>query len=300
MLGMLRFHQLFRSVSAQNIEYSFGEAEDVVTTMIPLRPDFWSDIEGLSRELPFAGQWAWSVRRFSTAVDPDAFLFRVDWARAEPVALTLYCRFRSEPGPDAFAAAMAHASPFRWTGPAVDGLSAAVQTAGPRGIAFRVSKHGTLRSALYFRSDLHAGSGWTERLVALVAACGYPEELSETAEDHLKTLYQPGPVGVIGIDNGDEGVAGALKFDPANVPLPAAYACLARVGVSEARIAAFKRFSLGLRAEAATYLGVQFNPKGLSGWRLYFACEPPKFRLPARAVIATQQYLRPVRSLPHY
>jgi hypothetical protein len=57
---------------------------------------------------------------------------------------------------------------------------------------------------------------------------------------------------------------------------------------------------LGLRARSASYLGLQFNQKGLSGWRLYLACEPPNFPRPAQAIIATQQHLRPVRPLPHY
>jgi hypothetical protein len=300
MPGILHFHQLFRSVSARQIEYSFSDLKDVVTTMIPLTSDLLPSVESLAQTIPFAGEWAWSVKRFWTAINPDAFLFRLDWCRAEPVAMTLYCRFPVEPGEAEFDEALVHAKPFRWNGPAIGPVAAALGTAGPRGIAFRVSKHGTLRSALYFRSDLHAGIGWTQRLFALVDACGYPAELSATVESHLAQLYQPGPVGIVGIDDGGDGTAGTLKFDPGNVPLDAAYSYLSRIGVPASRIAEFSGFSTGLRAKAATYVGVQFRQQGLSGWRLYFACEPSHVRLPAQVIIAAQRNLRPVRRLPHY
>jgi hypothetical protein len=300
MQNMLHFHQLYRDIAARQVEYSFAQAEDEFTTMIPVSADCWPKLESLSAQLAYPGQWLWSVRRFSASVNPDAYLFRVDWARAEPVALTLYCRFPVEPSAAGFGKAMVHAKPFEWSGPDVEAISKALDTAGPRGIAFRVSARGTLRSALYYRCDLHGGRALNERLPPLLDACGYGAELSSSIEGHLKPLYQPGPAGVIGIDNGTGGVAGALKFDPANVPLPASSRCLANMGVARSRIAELERFARGLRAQSATYLGVQFNRTGLSGWRLYFACEPARVRGPDQAIIATQQYLRPAHRAPHY
>jgi hypothetical protein len=300
MLAMLQFHRLFRSVSAQSVEYSFAAADDVVTTMIPLTADLLPAVSRFAAELRFAGQWAWSVERFARAVDPNAYLFRVDWYQARPKALTLYCRFHTEPQGDEFSRAMMHADPFSWDGPSSDRVGAALDTPGPRGIAFRVSEKGTLRCALYYRSDAHAGRALSERLPELLDACSYPAELAGVIESCLRPLYQPGPIGVVGIDNGTNGTAGALKFDPANVPLTAGFLCLAQIGVAERRLAELKRVAIGLRARSATYLGIQFSGEGVSGWRFYLGCEPGKVQVPGGAALVTQQTLRPARRLPHY
>jgi hypothetical protein len=300
MSAMLVFHQLFREASVRQIEYSFAEAEDVVTTMIPLTFELLPRVAEMARAIPFAGEWAWAVERFWNGVNPDAFLLRIDWSGGEPRAVTLYCRFSAEPDANAFKAALTHAEPFRWSGPDPSAIGASLGAVGPRGIAFRASGTGSLRTALYFRSDDHAGRKWIDRLAGLVEACGYPDGLLATIESHLNDLYQPGPVGVIGLDDGLDGIAGRLKFDPANVPLDAAFAYLARIGVSRARIAEFRTISTGFRAEAVTYLSVQFRQSGPSGWRLYFACEPSHARLPGQPDLIAQRHLRPVRRLPHY
>jgi hypothetical protein len=171
---------------------------------------------------------------------------------------------------------------------------------GPRGVAFRATDRGNLRTAVYYRSEQHTGSSWTNRLTALLAASQYPEDLVSTIEEHLKELYQPGPVGVIGVDDGYDGVPGTLKFDPSNVPLSATFAFLARVGVSAVRIAALRTIATALRAESATYVGVQYGPQGFVGWRVYFACEPSYARLPGQMAFAFQRNLRSIRRLPHY
>ena len=93
----LLYYNLFRHVLVREVEYSYSDAEDSFTTMFPLQHDFLPRLGALAKALPFAGDWAWSVERFWRAVNPSAFLFRLDWASGEATAVTLYCRFPSEP-----------------------------------------------------------------------------------------------------------------------------------------------------------------------------------------------------------
>lgn len=296
----LLFQQLFRDVLARQVEYSYCETEDSVTTMVPLKSDRLSRVFELANAIEFAGDWAWSVERFANAARPEDFLFRVDWLRDEPTAVTLYCRFPVEPDAGGFQRAIGFSRPFTWNGPDPVAVARALSVPGPRGIAFRATRKGNLRTAVYFRTEHHAGASWGERLAALLAACQYPPELASTIESDLKELYQPGPVGVIGVDDGQGGIPGALKFDPASVPSEVALTFLARMGLPAARINALRDVAIGLRAESVTYAGVQYGSNGFSGWRLYFACEPGFARRPGAAAIESARNLRPVRRLPHH
>jgi len=251
-----------------------------------MKQDLLSQVVELAKKISFAGQWAWSIQRFARAIHPDQFLFRVDWHHNEPTAVTLYCRFPSEPSTSEFQKAISIARGFSWNGPDPSAIGLSLGVDGPRGIAFRVTNKGNLLTALYFRSEQHSGPSWAERLAAFLATCQYPEGLASMIEGHLKELYRPGPVGVIGLDEGQNGVPRAVKFDPPNVPLSVTFDFLARVGVSSARINALMTIAAGLRAESVTYAGVQYGYEGFSGFRLYFACEPSYARKPVRQRIA--------------
>ncbi|MDQ1919264.1 hypothetical protein [Massilia pseudoviolaceinigra] len=294
------FQQLFRGALSRQVEYSYSDDEHRFSSMIPLTGSQLNDLDVLAGEIPYAGDWAWSVRRFAQAVRPDAFLLRLDWHGNAASAVTLYCRFPGEPDEAAFRSALAHARPFEWNGPGPDDVARALGVNGPRGIAFRSSDKGMNNTALYFKSGEHAGRALGERMPALLAACGYPAGLQSLLEKDLHALYRPGPVGVIGVDDGQEGQARALKFDPANVALDIAFDFLARARVPAERIDTLRRTARDLRADAASYLSAQYGPDGLRGWRIYFACEPCCTSVPARPVIDTQRNLRELRRLPHY
>jgi hypothetical protein len=296
----LVFQNLLRGVLARQVEYSFSNDADSVTTMSPVSDALVSRLSELARVLPFAAEWSWSVERFSSAVHPDAFLLRLDWLKNRPTAVTLYCRFPAEPTTADFHRALTCARPFRWHGPDPSSMAIALRVKGPRGIAFRATDQGSLRTALYFRSEQHAEGSRGGRLADLLAACQYPDGLVSRIEGDLRTLYRPGPAGVIGVDDGGDGVPRALKFDPSNVPLKTVFSFLASVGVSAARIGTLRSIAIGLRAEAVTYAGVQYGPTGFLGWRLYFACEPSSILSPAQMKITVQRNLRPARRLPHY
>jgi len=248
----LRFQQVFRDVLAQQVEYSYDGTPDRVTTMIPLKMHRLREAIAVAGEIPFAGDWAWAMPRFAAAVEPDELLFRLDWERGEVAGVTLYGRFRSEPDAGAFRQAVAAARPFGWTGPDTAAVAAALGVAGPRGVAFRATRGGGRRTAAYFRSDEAAGPSWASRLPALLAACTFPEDLAPAIERDLRGLYHPGAVGVIGVDEGHDGAAGSVKFDPAGVPLGAALTFLEQAGVPAAQLDLLRRVSVGLRADAAT------------------------------------------------
>ncbi len=295
----LYFQQLFRTVLSRQVEYSYSQDEESFTTMIPLQQDRLAQVWEFSHVLPFAGEWAWSVRRFASAIHPDTFLFRIDWRQDEPIAVTLYCRFPSEPDDLEFKRAIIHAHPFHWHGPNPSAIASSLGLSGPRGIAFRATQTCSLRTALYFRSEEHSGSAWSRRLMDLLASCRYPQDLAPLIEGQIRHLYRPGPIGVIGLDDGEDGVPSSLKFDPADVPLFKTFIWLTQIGVPADRIAALRRVAIGLRTEYVTYAGAQYSPDGMSGWRVYLACEPGYSRIPGQMSFGSQRTLRPVRRLMH-
>lgn len=300
------FTALFRASLARQVEYSFSDEPDRMTTMIPLAGDeVAAQLVRLAASLPFAGDWSWAVPCLIRAVRPDAFLLRMDWQGQAARAVTLYARFPTEPDDAAFHSAMAAARPFQWHGPPPSALAAALGVPGPRGIALRVGADGSRQAALYFKSEHHVGPSWGARLADLLPACGWDRALAPRIEADLRPLYRPGPLGVVGVDGGEEDArnirtARIVKFDPANVPLGDALGFLARVGVSPARLAAVRAAALGLRADSASYVGAQYGPGGFAGWRVYLACEPPFVRRPGLPAMDAQRHLRPLRRGPHY
>jgi hypothetical protein len=296
----LAFHRLFGHVLSRQVEYSYGPEEQSFTAMVPLGYDLLPKAIELSALLEFTGEWGWAVQRFSEAVRPDTFLLRLDGPDRMPSSITLYCRFPSEPDDAQFQFAIRSAHPFRWSGPVTSRLADALGLPGPRGIAFRTDRKGTLQTAIYFRSEEHAGPSWVARLPTLLSACGYQNELADTIEADLKALYGPGPVGVIGFDNGTNGMPAAVKFDPSNVPLARALTFLKKVGVPPSRTSALAGVATGLRAESVSYLGVKYKDDGFAGWRLYFSCEPSPSLPTAGINVAVPRNLRPMRRIPHY
>lgn len=300
MSQILAFHRLFRHVLSRQVEYSYGPEEQSFTAMVPLGYDLLPRAMELAALLEFTGEWAWGVQRFSEAVRPDTFLLRLDGPDRMPSSITLYCRFPSEPDDVRFQSAVRSARPFTWNGPATSHLADALGLAGPRGVAFRADRKGTLRTSVYFRSEEHSGPSWVARLPALLAACGYQNELAGTIEADLKALYGPGPVGVIGLDDGSNGLPAALKFDPSNVPVTRAMMFLKKMGVPASRTSALAAVAAGLRAESVSYVGIKYKEDGFAGWRLYFSCEPSYGPPPAGINVAVQRNLRPIRRIPHY
>lgn len=300
MLTSLEFQRLFSFILSQQVEYSYGAEENAFTTMVPLKPSSLGHALELAQSATFAGDMAWSVERFARMVHPDELLLRLDWHGDEATAITLYCRFPVEPEASDFQGALDVARAFQWRGPNTDAVATALGVRGPRGIAFRASKSGSTRTAVYFRCEVHAGTSWTDRLKNLLRACHYPEALASEIEGDMKALYLPGPVGVIGLDEGTDSTPGAIKFDPCNVPLKAVLAFLARIGLSRKRLEELTRIAIGFRAESVTYASVHYGKDGFSGFRLYFGCEPAAARLPSRIGIPLQRTLMPARRLPHY
>jgi hypothetical protein len=300
MSQVLAFHRLFGHVLSRQVEYSYGSEEQSFTAMVPLGYDLLPRAMELAALLEFSGEWAWAIQRFSEAVRPDTFLLRLDGPDQAASSITLYCRFPSEPDDTQFRSAVRSARPFNWNGPATSRIAEALGLPGPRGMAFRTDRKGALQTAIYFRTEEHAGPSWVARLPALLAACGYQDNLAGTIESDLKALYGPGPIGVIGLDNGSDGLPATLKFDPSNVPVARAIMFLKKIGVPASRISTLAGVATGLRAESVSYLGIKYKEDGLAGWRLYFSCEPSYCSSPAGINVAVQRSLRPIRRIPHY
>lgn len=294
------FTRIFREELCFNLEYSLDEDETRHGTMVPGKDGFMERIQRFAAVLPVVSEWAWAVRRFAEHVRPDAYLLRTDWAGSEALAVTVYCRFPHEPRDVSFFDAVARAWPMGWSGPSPQAVGETLGVAGPRGIAFRVDRSGANRTAVYYK--LSEDRTWLdpETCHDLVRACGLAEELAELILADVKSLYPPGPVGVIGMDDGPGGVVGALKLDPSNVLLRTALGFLSGKGVPAVATSRVARLAEALRARWLSYLGAKYGPEGFAGWRAYFSYEP--FRLaPAGSFrISSERHAVPTLRLPHY
>jgi len=294
------FSQIFRAEAYSVVEYSFDAAPDRRGVMVGGKPGFLTAVQQFAAGLPFAADWTWSTQRFTELVRPDAFLLRCDCRAEEIMAITLYCRFPMEPDDNAFCRYMRAARPFTWTGPSPGAIAALLGVPGPRGIGFRVDATGDRQTALYYRVQADTGKLPPEVLPQLVRVCGLPESLAETIGADIHSLYPPGPVGVIGVDCGEDGWAKALKFDPANVPLSKALSFLGARLASVARMEELSSVARSLRAQWVSYLGAKYGAEGFAGWRVYFSVRPDLLPGPLLPRIVVERSANPTFHLPHY
>jgi hypothetical protein len=294
------FSQLFRHEAQAAVEYSFDDAVDRQGVMIGMSNLPADRLRSFAADLPFAGDWLWAIERFRDAARPDAFLLRADFRSDRVTALTLYSRFPSEPSDETFHRLLRTAAPFRWTGPSPAAAASVLHVIGPRGIGFRVNATGLCRTSIYFRVPAAAPELKGETLQELCAVSGLPPELAMKIGEDVHDLYTPGPVGVIGLDDGPDGRAGALKFDPANVPLQKAFAFVARKKAAPSSLARLAATSRALRASSASYLGIKYGVNGFSGWRMYFSLRPGLLAVPFAPRTITERSQLPTYHLPHY
>ncbi len=294
------FARVFRAQAYSGIEYSYDSARDRTGITVGGGPDFIPYVERFAAGLPFAVDWAWAVRNFTKFLVPDTFLLRMDCRAEEILAVTLYCRYPSEPSDTEFERAMTRLRPMRWTGPAPSRIATILGLAGPRGIGLRVDKQCNYKTALYYKLETRTAEMPPATLPDLARECGLPEEVSAAVGADIRALYPPGPVGVIGIDSADSGSANTLKFNPANVPLRAAFAYVKGKGATEARIAELANFAGSFRALWASYLGSKYNLSGFAGWRMYFSIQPASVSSASSTRLAAEKSLKPTLRLPHY
>lgn len=294
------FSQIFRAESYSAVEYSFDTVPDRRGLMVGGKQGFLVSVGQFAAGLPFAADWMWAVQHFTAVVHPDAYLLRADCRAEEVIAITLYCRFPMEPDDHVFLRYMDAARPFAWTGPSPASIAATLGLPGPRGICFRVDENGHRQTALYYRVEADNASLPPDVLPQLVRVCRLPEGLAETISADIHALYPPGPVGVIGVDGGEDGRAEALKFDPANVPVSKAITFLGTKHVSAARIADLSSVARSLRAQWVSYLGAKYGAEGFAGWRVYFSVRPNLLAVPLVPRIVVERSAFPTYQLPHY
>jgi hypothetical protein len=289
----------FRSVAWSNIEYSFDADPARYSVMIPGDDGFLSPFEQFAAAVPFAGDFAWKVRRFVNRVRPDAFLFRVDWRAGAADSLSLYCRFPVEPDDCEFADALAAAWPNSWSGPAPSAVAEVLGVPGPRGLALRAGSDGREAVSVYFRTDALVGDFPSDAAERLLESVGHPADNAHTLRADLSELCRHGPLGVVGLDPPAADRPGALKFNPPNVPAERAFGFLAAKGARSERLKELAAVARSLRAVWLSYLGVRYGPSGFSGWRMYFSLVPHQLRSPLSPSIVTDRIALPTLRLPH-
>lgn len=298
--NLFDFARIFRVEALAGVEYSFDEIGDRHGTMVAGKPGFIPLVQEFASGLVFAGDWAWAMRRFTEVVRPDAYLLRVDCHYEEILAVTLYCRYPFEPNDELFNETMRCARPFQWSGPSPGVVAAKLHLSGPRGIAFRVDRNAKGKVAVYYKLAAETTSLDQTVLSGLLEACGLPAELAVLINDDIRGLYPRGPVGVLGVDCGHEGVVNALKFNPANVPFRQAFDFLSRKSAPQTRLSELKRIAHSLRAHFVSYLGVKYGPSGFAGWRGYFSVQPSLLLSPLAIPLVVERSAMPTLRLPHY
>ncbi|MFN0128334.1 MAG: hypothetical protein ACKV19_16800 [Verrucomicrobiales bacterium] len=294
------FCQLFRIEASGGVEYSYDSVGSRHGVMISGSSAMLDRVGQFASGLPYAGDWAWAMRRFSGNVRPDAFLLRIDCSGERVAGLTLYCRFPTVLTDESFDLALSTARPFQWLGPAPSILATTLGVPGPRGVGFRVSEDGEHKTALYFKLGGNSRSLGSEPLAQLATHCGLPEELAQTIREDIQGLYPQGPIGVVGFDSSDTSGKTTLKFDPANVPLRQTFNFLRGKGTDEQRISELTDTADSLRAMWVSYLGVKYNAQGFVGWRVYFSVKPGRVPAPDAPSISVGRGESPTIPLPHY
>jgi hypothetical protein len=243
------FAVAFRDVAARGVEYSYDAFGTGFGITVRGDVELISHMRQFAGGIPAMGEWLWAVDRFIALVRPNAFLFRVDDDGASISALTVYARFPSDPGPEEFASAMQSLRPFRWDGPPIDAVARTLGCVGPRGIGLRVRPDGAGHATIYFRLDATRRQFSTETLSELAELCELPQTAVEELLSDLRPFYSPGEIGVIGLDTRTSTSVTTLKFDPPNVPLALAVACVHKKGASRARTNEIVAIAHGLRCK---------------------------------------------------
>jgi hypothetical protein len=278
------------------VEYSYGEDPEGMGIMLRPAEASLARIAQWAASVDFAGDWWWAAQRLVEQVRPTAYLFRTDWRGGDRLTgATLYCRFPREPTDEEFTAAARHAYPAGWHGPAPSAPARVLGVPGPRGVAIRAGESGRLALAVYYVVPTPASSLSRQSAAALLEACGIAAVSRDDVADAVGELYRGGSIGVVGLDDGADGRAGALKLNPANVPFAAAREFLGRRAVASTWLDQLGTVARDLRADHASYLGVRYTDRGMDGWRLYFSVEPARVPSPLAPQIA--EWLRPLPSL---
>lgn len=294
-----RFCEQLQSHAIKGVEYSYDLLATGYGIMVGGPGTLFDVTREFARDLEFAADWWWATARIVEAVRPDTYLFRVDILEGRVVALTLYLRFPSEPTDSEFVEGLRTARPFGWIGPNTDKIARALRCPGPRGIGLRVDENRRLGTSLYFKAG-DRSSFDEETARRLTHLCGFSETCASALLADLRSLYVGGPVGVIGLDSGDGDRAGALKFDPPNVPLSRVLSFAALHGSPSARLAEITAIAYCVRAQFVSYLGVKYGAAGFCGCRAYFSVNPSAVASASGLAVRYDNEPVPTLRLPHY
>jgi hypothetical protein len=284
------FAAAFREEAFTTLEYSLGETPGVLGALVGGESrSFAERALAFARTTTFGGTWARAAAELVRRVPSSAYLFRVDGRGHAPLALSLYADFPPSFSASALREVLAAAAPLAWEGPSPHDLARVLGMPAPSGVGVRVDVHGRLHTAFYFRPRyLSFRAALPNVLPSFVRACGLGDDVAGELARVMPPLYGEAPLGVVGVDPGASGTVGALKLDPAYVPMARALAFLRARGVADAQLHEAHALARSLRAAAASYLGVKFRTGGFGGWRLYFTTSPGRGRPAGTAEIASR------------
>lgn len=294
------FALAFHDGAPHGVEYSYDAFGNGFGITVGGGVELISKVRQFVTGVPAMGGWFWALERFISFVHPTTFLFRIDDSGTAITALTIYARFPSDPGPQQFETAMRSLHPFRWDGPATDAIAHTLGCLGPRGIGLRVGLDGTGHSAIYFRLDSTRDALSSKALSALAELCELSRPVTEQLLSDLRPLYKPGQIGVIGLDTRTPSGETTLKFNPPNIPLSLAVACVRNKGAMRARTNEIVAIAHGIRCRYASYLGMKYRTGGFAGARLYFSIGHNALNMPTQISVRSELGESPTLRAPHY
>jgi hypothetical protein len=296
----LAFFSAFRTELADSVEYSFGSQSQAYGTMVAGKSGFFETVKRFTESLPYAAQWSWAVDHFVKALNPDTFLFKVDWQLSTPSSITLYARFPEEIPTEDLVSLLNACRPLAWHGCSPGEVASLLDLPGPRGIGLRVGSSSQCSAAFYYRPAMSFRTFCSHKLASLLELCGLTSDHRRCVEDQVGPLCGGVEMGVLGIDTATASGPNPLKFDPPNVPLSALFDRLHQRDEGRSWLLALLPVIYHLRATHASYVGLKYSEKGLAGAKLYLAVKPGAYAVPAAPRIILPMFFHPSMRLPHY
>jgi hypothetical protein len=293
------FTSMFRREVYEHLEYSASEEGDEIGTMIAgSQSAFARRLLELSSAIPFAKSWATATARLLGLIEPVTYLFRVDWRNDAPIGLSLYWQLPNPLPDEDLSRVLLQSGCAEWRGPSPDKLAKALDTQGVTGLNVRVTTSGEFGVGVYYLVHMHVSQFQMRGLKQLVELCQFPPSIVPLLSTDIGRVYQPGMLGVIGIDPGRDGAAAAVKLNAANVPVRTALAFIRRKHASRARIEAINALSNDCRMNQVSYLGMKYSAAGFRSWKVYLSTQPRSYSPAFGATLLTNQ--RTVLMRPTY
>ena len=261
---------------------------------------FIASVRRFLEALGIGGTWSWALDRFTSVIQPDTYLFKVDRDGAAVAAGTLYLPIsaaavfrRSASTPRQLRTALVDRAVDRRSEPRPRG-------GGPARHGLSLDRLGRMRlcrllSGAVLVQNIQNAASWPRvRVVWLQRRRGRLDR------DRGGPVLRARSDGVIGIEAAAGSTSCTLKLDPANVPLRQVKEALELWDVPDGYVGHLEQVAGALRAASASYVGLKFTAIGFSGWKLYFAVRPSDVTPAGAPRVVGPRELSPSLRSPHY